>query len=254
MRPTRCILFDCDNTLCLTEGRAAEAARALLLEICEKHGVSDAPDTVDRVLLESVGKNFRGILASLQERYGLVFTEQEIDAYVHLEMTLVTRKLQQKCDPCPGAPQQLAWAKQRGYEMAVVSTSAAKRLEVTLLAAGIGRFFAPGQVYSAVDSLPLPTPKPDPAIYEYACKRLEKDPSECVAIEDSVSGALAASAAKIPLIGYVGAIGIDHGQEKMEEAAAVLQEKCGAAVIMYDWDEFPKCLKQIETLRLSGDL
>jgi len=53
-------------------------------------------------------------------------------------------------------------------------------------------------------SLEKPTSKPNPAIYHYACKQIGIPEGQCVAIEDSRSGATAAKNAKIPLIGYVG--------------------------------------------------
>ena len=52
--------------------------------------------------------------------------------------------------------------------------------------------------------------------------------------------------AGIPLIGYVGIYGIEEGKEKMEQMAQALRDTCNAKVIMYDWKEFPECLKKIE--------
>ncbi len=40
--------------------------------------------------------------------------------------------------------------------------------------------------------------------------------------------------------------GIEEGQEKMEQMAKLLTEQCNAKVIMYDWKEFPECIKKIE--------
>ncbi len=42
--------------------------------------------------------------------------------------------------------------------------------------------------------------KPAPYIYKYACERLELDPSECIALEDSPNGAISASLAGIDTI------------------------------------------------------
>ena len=65
-------------------------------------------------------------------------------------------------------------------------------------------------------------------------------------MQDSKSGATAAMRAGIPLIGYVGVYGIEEGKEKMEQMAKILTEQCNAAVIMYDWKEFPELLKKVE--------
>ena len=52
--------------------------------------------------------------------------------------------------------------------------------------------------------------------------------------------------AGIPLIAYVGIYNIEEGEEKMKEMAKTLTEQCNAKVVMYDWKEFPECLKAIE--------
>ncbi|KAK4981625.1 hypothetical protein LTR66_007283, partial [Elasticomyces elasticus] len=68
-------------------------------------------------------------------------------------------------------------------------------------------------------------------------------PGECVAVEDSRSGATAAKNAKIPLIGYVGPYESKEEQDKM---AKMLKEECGAIAVMYHWNEFWDCLKKVE--------
>jgi len=62
------ILFDCDNTLVLSEHLAFEACAELANEILEKHGKS-ARYTGPQLLKEFVGQNFRGMMVSLQKKY-----------------------------------------------------------------------------------------------------------------------------------------------------------------------------------------
>jgi beta-phosphoglucomutase-like phosphatase (HAD superfamily) len=68
--------------------------------------------------------------------------------------------------------------------------------------------------------------------------------ADCIAIEDSESGALAANRAGIPLIGYVGA----YSTDKMDTMARVLKDKCGATKVMYDWAQFPSCLEAMSSV------
>lgn len=107
-------------------------------------------------------------------------------------------------------------------------------------------FFKDEHVYSAASSLDPPSSKPDPAIYFHACKELGVKPEECVTVEDSKSGATAGMRAGIPLIAYVGIYNIEDGKEKMDEMAKTLTDQCKAKTVMYDWKEFPECLKAIE--------
>lgn len=107
-------------------------------------------------------------------------------------------------------------------------------------------FFKDEHVYSAVTSLNPPSSKPDPAIYLHACKELGVKPEECVTVEDSKSGSTAAKRANIPLIAYVGIYNIEEGKEKMDQMANTLTSECNAISVMYDWKEFPECLKKVE--------
>jgi len=102
-------------------------------------------------------------------------------------------------------------------------------------------FFDGNHVFSAATSLPKPTSKPDPAIYIHAMKVLGKTPEECVAVEDSKSGATAAFRAHIKTIGYTGS----YEPEKQTEMKKVLED-AGCVVVMNDWTEFEGALGKIE--------
>ena len=60
----------------------------------------------------------------------------------------------------------------RRYGVAAVSSSADARIAASFEATGLAGFFPPQRRFSAEDSLPRPTSKPDPAIYRYAGERL----------------------------------------------------------------------------------
>src|SRR4051812_2064044 len=95
-------------------------------------------------------------------------------------------------------------------------------------------------IFSAATSLPTPTSKPDPAIYIHAMKVLSVTAEECVAVEDSKSGATAAFRANIKTIGYTGA----YEKHEVEKMRKVLTD-AGCVVVMNDWTEFEACLKGI---------
>ncbi|KAK0271013.1 hypothetical protein LTR91_019402 [Friedmanniomyces endolithicus] len=239
------ILLDCDNTLCQSERLAFEACSELTNEVLEKHNVSARYD-VDTLLEDFVGNNFRNMLIGLQKKHDFKMSAEEQNHYVSLELGKVTEKLSEKCTECPGVTKQLEWAKAQGYPMSVVSTSAKPRVMASLKKTNLMRFFTDEHVYSAATSLDPPSSKPDPAIYIHACKELGVKPEECLTVEDSKSGATAGMRAGIPLIGYVGIYGLEEGKEKMDQMAKTLTEQTKANVIMYDWKEFPECVKKIE--------
>jgi len=245
MPKVKYVLLDCDNTLVLSERLAFEACTDLTNELLESRGIPDRY-TVDKLLEDFVGQNFRGMLMGLQKKHHFTMSADELDDYVDRELGAVTMKLSQKATACDGVEEQLEWVKKQGYPMSVVSTSAKPRVVASIKKVGIDHFFPDEHVFSAATSLKPPSSKPDPAIYFHACEVLGVKPSETVTVEDSKSGATAAKRAGIPLIGYVGVYGVEDGKEKMDQMAKLLTEECGAKAIMYHWKEFQECLKKVE--------
>jgi HAD superfamily hydrolase (TIGR01509 family) len=239
------VLLDCDNTLCLSERLAFEACADLTNELLEKYNIKDRY-TVDSLLEDFVGQNFRGMLVGLQKKHNFQMPQEQVEEYVNMELGAVTKKLSEKATECPGATEQLEKLKEQGYPMAVVSTSAKPRVVASLKKVGMDKFFPDEKVYSAATSLNPPSSKPDPKIYLFACEQLGVKPEECITVEDSKSGATAAMRAGIPFIGYVGVYGLEDGKEKMDQMAKVLKEQTKANEIMYDWKDFPKHLAAIE--------
>ena len=188
--------------------------------------------------------NARSLFLSLSSMHGFTPSEAELDSLVARELELCTASLAAEAEPCEHANEVLQkMYEEKKYGMAVVSSSALPRLRASLQKTGQDAFFSPEHVYSAASSLPVPTSKPDPAIYFYACKQLGAHPNACIAIEDSRSGATAAKRAGIHLIGYVGCY--DEEIER-QSVAKMLTEECGAVEIMSDWREFRQCIERIE--------
>jgi len=241
------ILFDCDNTLVLSEKLAFEACADLTNELLEKHKVEAKKYTGHDLLEDFVGMNFRGMMVALQKKHNFTMAAEELDDYVDREVGKVVEKLMQKAVPCPGAPEEVEKLKGK-FPMSVVSTSAKPRVIASLLKTGLGngKYWSDDHVFSAATSLDPPSSKPDPAIYLHAAKVLGVKPEECVTVEDSKSGATAAMRAGIPCIGYVGVYKLEEGEEKEKQMVKVLEEQCKVGAIMYNWSEFQDCLKKID--------
>jgi HAD superfamily hydrolase (TIGR01509 family) len=234
-------LFDCDNTLVLSEELAFEACAELANEILQAKSIPDRY-TGPQLLNEFVGQNFRGMMVSLKSKYKYEMGDKELEEYVLKEEDQVIAKLKSELRPCEGVDRELEKLEKHGkYHLAVVSSSALRRVQASIDKVGQDKYFAGEHVFSAATSLPKPTSKPDPAIYLHAMKVLGKKAEECVAVEDSKSGATAAFRANIKTIGYTGS----YEKEKEAEIRKVLQD-AGCCVIMKDWSEFESCLDKIE--------
>ena len=236
------LLLDCDNTLVLSEELAFEACAGLANQILEKHGKPERY-TGDQLIKEFVGQNFRGMMVSLQKLHGFEMEPDEFEFYVKEEENEVIKKILAKGAPCEGANEELQKLYDgKKYGLAVVSSSALRRVKASIEKVDQDKFFPKDHIFSAATSLEKPTSKPDPAIYNYAMKVIGVKPDECVAVEDSKSGALAAVRAGIHTIAYVGSY---PGKEKQEEVAKTLTD-LGAKNVMWHWNEFPDLLAEIE--------
>ena len=119
-------------------------------------------------------------------------------------------------EPFEGSVRFLHAALDRGLKVAVVSSS--RNAPAVLEAAGLSRHFAVvvDGVLAAEQGLPG---KPNPATYEYAAKLLDLSSSECVVVEDAVSGVQAGQAGSFHSV-----IGVDRGagRQALLDAGATL--------------------------------
>lgn len=132
------------------------------------------------------------------------------DPYVHLmkegkvsiELNALKQKVKQRYDEHmlkeqvrPGVPEYIKQAKAAGLKLAVASSSPRDWVEHYLNKLGLLPYFDAICTASEVKQV-----KPDPELYELALEKLNVQPSEAVAIEDSPNGARAAVAAGIHCI------------------------------------------------------
>jgi beta-phosphoglucomutase-like phosphatase (HAD superfamily) len=138
-------------------------------------------------------------------------------------------------DPAVGGP--LARLAER-FELAAVTSSASSRLDACLEVTELSPLFPAGRRFSAEDSLPEPTSKPDPAVYVFAGQRLGITPDEGVAVEDSVNGALSAVAAGYRTIGTLEFVPAEERQARRH----ALQE-AGVLAVVGSWSEVADLLR-----------
>ena len=144
---------------------------------------------------------------------------------------MVTAHLRVVLSPDPDVSGPLA-ALGRHLTLASVSSSALARLEGSFSATGLAELLPAERRFSAEDSLPTPTSKPDPAVYLHACQELGISPAEGLAVEDSVAGATAAVRAGCPTVGnirFVPAAERDERRRRLEEA--------GVSAVISSWQE-----------------
>jgi HAD superfamily hydrolase (TIGR01509 family) len=124
-------------------------------------------------------------------------------------------------EPRPGALELLALLGDSGPALAVASNSERAFLERTLQSAGL---LDGGPFQAIVCAEDVSSPKPAPDIYLEACRRLGADPAASAALEDSPTGAAAASAAgmfviAVPYFAGTDIPGADLTAERLDDPA-----------------------------------
>jgi HAD superfamily hydrolase (TIGR01509 family) len=193
------LLCDADGNLFPSEEPAFVASVGVTNRYLAAHGI-DLRVTAEELRLTTTGKNFRTTAADLAAAHGVPVPD--LTDWVAEERRVVTAHLRAELRPDPEVSAALS-AIGEHLALAAVSSSALSRLAGCFTATGLDDLIPAARRYSAEDSLPTPTSKPDPAVYLHACRELGISPAQGLAVEDSVPGALSAVRAGCPTVGNV---------------------------------------------------
>jgi beta-phosphoglucomutase-like phosphatase (HAD superfamily) len=231
----RVLLCDADGTLFPSEEPAFEASVAITNRFLERLG-SPRRYQPDELRNEAMGRNFRQIAKDLATHAGVTLPEDELEAWVAEELESVTRHLGDVLGPDDSVREPLA---ELGsvLTLAVVSSSALARLHLCLARTGLDELVDAALVLSAADSLPVPTSKPDPAVYRAALELLHLEPGEAVAVEDAVAGVTSAVSAGIPTVGILQFVALEDREERSAALTAA-----GAAAVVPTWSALRQLL------------
>ena len=223
----RILLIDADGNLFPSEEPAFVASAGVVNRLLERLG-ADKRYEPEELRLATLGKNFRATAADLVAQFG-DGAPQDLDEWVAEEKRAVTEHLRTALAADPEVAEPVARLAER-FELAVVSSSALSRLDACFEVTGLADLLPVVRRFSAEDSLPRPTSKPDPAVYLFAGEQLGVDGAEAVAIEDSITGARSAIAAGFPTIGNVQFVAPEERDERVAEL-----EAAGVAAVVSTW-------------------
>jgi len=193
----RALLCDADGNLFPSEEPAFAASVDVTNRYLQAHGVPGRL-TAEELRRTTTGKNFRTTATDLVAEHGLAPTD--LDHWIAEEKAVVTAHLSATLRPDPTVLGPIT-ALADHLLTAAVSSSALSRLDGCFTATGLDELIPAERRFSAEDSLPRPTSKPDPAVYLHACRQLGIAPQQGLAVEDSVPGATSAVAAGCPTVG-----------------------------------------------------
>jgi HAD superfamily hydrolase (TIGR01509 family) len=222
--PITTLLCDADDNLFGSERPAFDASTEVTNRFLARFGVT-APLSSEELRKRAVGKNFRTTALDLAVQCGVPLDQaltqgrpaavvasagdlagdnalaaDELERWVREERERVTAHLAATLEPDPQVLEPLGELAAR-YALAAVSSSATGRLRACFTATGLDALLPESVTFSAEDSLPVPTSKPDPAVYLHAGQVLGVAPEQGLAIEDSVAGVSSAVAAGYATVG-----------------------------------------------------
>jgi beta-phosphoglucomutase-like phosphatase (HAD superfamily) len=251
--PITTLLLDADDNLFPSEAPAFDASAKVTNQFLARFGVT-APFTAEELRKQAVGKNFRSTAIDLAVRCGVPMEQamadsrpdalvasdadvvdgralcaDELEQWVRQERERVTAHLAATLKPDPEVLAPLQALASR-YALAAVSSSATTRLKACFTATGLDPLIGVDLRFSAEDSLPVPTSKPDPAVYLHAGQVMHVEGHQGLAVEDSVPGVKSAVAAGYLTVGNV--MFVPDGERACRTAELI---DAGAAAITDSW-------------------
>ena len=180
------VLFDFDGVVVQSE----KLHRRTFLELLKPYGVKVSEE---RWYNEFAGTGSRHIFEVLVKEHGL---QEKVD-----DLVAKRKKNYENAVRCgrlkktPGIEKFLRKLKDKKIKTAIVSGSHRTNVQAALEIFGLAKYF---DIIISGDE--LEKRKPDPEPYLHAARKLGLMPKECIAIEDSFSGAKSATAAGMQLI------------------------------------------------------
>ena len=223
------IIFDCDGVIVDSETIALDRTRAVL----RRHGLDLSAENARQRFL---GVSAKSIQRMAEDDLGAALPDGFLDELTDEILVGFEHELK----AMDGVREALAELK--GGKVCVASSSSFQRIRTALRIVGFTRLFEPN-VFSAAE---VAHGKPAPDLFLHAARRMGAEPAECLVIEDSEPGVIAAARAGMTVFGFLGGghiVGKSHG-ERLKAA--------GAALVFDDMRELPQRIRAQRERRAAG--
>lgn len=162
-------------------------------------------------------QTFVGISATkmwtyIKDKFNLLHS---VDELKELEKELKHTTLKEtKLVPTLGATEFLEFLKQKDYTITIASSGLKKNIELILQKLDLEKYFD-----LVISGEQVVKGKPEPDIFLKVADHYNRQPNDCIVIEDSTNGVLAAKAAKMYCIGYYNP---SSGNQDLTKADAII--------------------------------
>ncbi len=200
----KAVLFDMDGVIIDSEPIHFEVDILTMREL----GVNISKDELNKY----VGTTNEYMLNDLKNKYKIKKSFEEILEY---KMELTIKKIKEaKINAILGIPELLISLKSKNIKTAIGSSSPKELINIVIEKFKLEKYF---DCIVSGDEVKEGKPKPD--IYLEASKRIGVAPEECIVIEDSRNGVLAAKNAGMKCIGFKN---INSGNQDLSKADIIV--------------------------------
>ena len=186
----RAVLFDMDGVLVDSEPVHFAANYKMMKE---NFGI----ELIYEDYRKYIGSTVEKIWKFFRKKYNLtMYTWEEL---MNMAEDILAEMIEDKGYPeIPGVVTLIKELKEKGYLLAVASSSPMASIKRNLDSMGITQYFD-----TIVSGMEIENPKPNPDIFLKAAENLSVNSNECIVIEDSHNGVKAAKAAKMSCLGFI---------------------------------------------------
>lgn len=184
----KAVVFDMDGVLIDSEPLHKQVEQEMLKEL----GVNLPHE--EHIKFAGVGKEMWTIL---KERYGYNRDAKEDELHKEKRDRYLKRLRSKPIEPINGVVELVSIAKNAGIKMAVASSSSLENIELVTKSIGIY-----DEMNFIVSGDEMPRTKPHPDIFLKTAELLNIPAHECLVIEDSANGVLAAKEAKMFCVAF----------------------------------------------------
>jgi HAD superfamily hydrolase (TIGR01509 family) len=219
-------LFDADDTTWLSERFAFQGCCTVVNRYLSSFGKPDVQFTAHELMTAYRGRNAKGIFQQVAKDYQLAINDDKLKSLVAEELDAAIEELRLHCVAAPGIVPVLQGLHNAHRQVAMVSSSALRRLGVCLDKTELRGYFP--HVFSGADH--VENSKPFPDIYLHSLRELRAEAGTSVSWEDGSSGVKSSVAAGIDCVGIVGLIPAEE-----QDAHARMLLETGAKLVVRDW-------------------
>ena len=212
----KAVLFDMDGVLLDSEEYICRAG----LEMFREKGFQVAPED----FMEFTGMGENKYLGGVAEKHQIPFDLEKDKARTYEIYGSIARG---KISLLPGAREFIYTCLERGLKIALASSADRIKIEINLEETGIPQ----DTFHSIVSGLDIKHKKPAPDIFLKAASDLAVDPSECLVIEDAISGVAAGKAAGARVL----ALTTSFSAEELSGADWIIGTLADAGEEVFNW-------------------